>query len=55
MLLDHDVESDRVSRRITPSGTFRRHAIFIVLATPEAVDDDVKHLLTESYDTSPVR
>lgn len=55
VLLDHDVESGCVSRRIKPSGTFRRYAVFIVLASPVAVDDEVKGLLTESYDTSPVR
>lgn len=54
VLLDHDVESHRVSRRIKPSGTFRRYAIFVVLATSDAVDDWVKALLTESFETSPV-
>lgn len=54
VLLDHDVDSPRVSRHIGPSGTFRRHAVFFVLDSPETLDDEVRALLTESYETSPV-
>lgn len=55
VLLDHEVDSHRVSRHIGPSGTFRRHAVFVVLDTPEAVDEEVEAFLTESYETSPTR
>ncbi len=55
VLLDHDVDSPRVSRHIRPTGTFRRYAVFIVLESPDDVDDEVKDLLTESYQCSPVR
>lgn len=55
VLLDHDLDSDRVSRRTRPSGTFRRYAVFLVLESPDRVDDEVRDLLTESYESSPVR
>lgn len=55
VVLDHDVDSPRVSRRIRPSGTFRRYAVFIVVEDATAVDDEVKALLTEAYETSPTR
>ena len=51
VLLDHDVDSPRIGRRIAPSRGFRGYVLYVVLATAADVDDEVRAWLTESFET----
>lgn len=51
VVLDHDVDSPRIGRRIEPSRGFSGHVVFVVLPAAEAVDDEVRGWLTESFET----
>ena len=52
VVLDHDVESPRIDRRITPTQQFRRYVLYVVLPTPDEVDDEVRGWLAESFETA---
>ncbi|QYG92550.1 hypothetical protein HC251_08905 [Iamia sp. SCSIO 61187] len=52
VVLDHDVESPRIARRISPTRQFRRYVLYVVLPTPDEVDDEVRGWLTESFETA---
>ena len=56
VLLDHDVVSPRVSRQIVPGSScgFNHYAVFFVLSSADDVDEEIRDLLTESYESSPV-
>jgi hypothetical protein len=51
VILDHDVPSPRIGRRIAPTRQFAWHVLYVVLPTPEDVDDEVRGWLTESFET----
>jgi hypothetical protein len=51
VVLDRDVESPRITRRIRPSRQFSWHVLFVVLPTASDVDDEVRGWLTESFET----
>ena len=50
VILDHDVDSPRIGRRIAPTAQFRLHVLYVVLPTAADVDDEVRGWLTEAYD-----
>ena len=52
VVLDHDVDSPRISRRIAPTRQFRRYVLYVVLPTAADVDDEVRGWLTESFETA---
>ena len=51
VILDHDVESPRITRRIKPTRQFGWYVLYVVLPTAAAVDDEVCGWLTESFDS----
>ncbi len=50
VILDHDVDSPRISRRIAPTRQFASHVLYVVLPTVADVDDEVRGWLGEAYE-----
>lgn len=51
VILDHDVASPRIGRRIAPTKQFGWWVLYVVLPAPADVDDEVRGWLTESFET----
>jgi hypothetical protein len=50
LVLDDDVDSPRIGRRIRPTRTYRRHVLYVSLPTVADVDDEVRAWLTRAYE-----